>query len=423
MKKQHALPENHGNLPLQVTHKHGLRCGEMIWVGGQVDLTPNGEVLNGGDLGAQTTNVMANFSAVLKEFNCGLDDLVYLNAFYVIDDSIDDSIAENRFLEMIAAALPAATCTAITPVPVSYLAYDGMLVEIEGIAMRGVNGEKLSRTYAPDTAPGIRPDKFCSAVRCGKMIYVSAQSGINSKGEIQGKSSIVQQSKYLSHNILAALHHFGADFNDVVKTNRWYCGGDEIDDFEPAALQFAANFTEPGPAATGIPLPRHANPDELIRIAVIAMLGENGERLPRKHVWPESLWDWHVHLPYKHGLKCENMIFLGGQVSLNKKGEAIDPGNLTAQTHTAMAHIKTILNELGANYEDVCKVMTVYKGDCGADALNDNLTIRSSCFEYPGPATTGVPLPVLSYEGMCIEIDIYAMCESDSIMVDLKSLT
>ena len=78
-----------------------------------------------------------------------------------------------------------------------------------------------------------------------------------------------------------------------------------------------------------------------------------------------------------------------------------------------MAHIRTILNELGADFEDVCKVMAIYAGDCGAEALNENLPVRSSYFNEPGPATTGVPLPVLAYEGMSIEIDIYAMVEAD----------
>ena len=41
------------------------------------------------------------------------------------------------------------------------------------------------------------------------------------------------------------------------------------------------------------------------------------------------------------------------------------------------------------------------------------LPIRSSYFDDPGPATTGVPLPVLAYENMCVEIDIYAMAEPD----------
>jgi hypothetical protein len=41
------------------------------------------------------------------------------------------------------------------------------------------------------------------------------------------------------------------------------------------------------------------------------------------------------------------------------------------------------------------------------------LPIRASYFDEPGPATTGVPLPILAYENMNIEIDIYAMAEAD----------
>ena len=120
-----------------------------------------------------------------------------------------------------------------------------------------------------------------------------------------------------------------------------------------------------------------------------------------------------MHLPYKHGLKCGEMIFLGGQVSLDKRGVAVHPGDLSAQTHQAMAHIKTVLEALGAGFDDVCKVTTLYSGDCGADALHANLPIRSSYFTDPGPATTGIPLPQLAYDQMMIEIEIFAMTEPD----------
>jgi enamine deaminase RidA (YjgF/YER057c/UK114 family) len=90
------------------------------------------------------------------------------------------------------------------------------------------------------------------------------------------------------------------------------------------------------------------------------------------------------------------------------------PGKLGQQTRQAMLYVGTILHELGADYNDVCKVTTVYKGDCGHDELHENLSIRSSFFEEPGPATTGVPLPALGYPEMVIEIDIFAMTEPDT---------
>ena len=35
MKRRHVWPEGHWAWPIQVSHKHGLRSGQMIWIGGQ----------------------------------------------------------------------------------------------------------------------------------------------------------------------------------------------------------------------------------------------------------------------------------------------------------------------------------------------------------------------------------------------------
>ena len=405
MDKRHVWPEGHWNWPIKVNHKHGVRCGEMIWVGGQVDLTPEGEVRNPGELATQTANVMANFARVLAELDCDLEDLVTLLCFYVNDGSVDEA----KFLAMVAQGLPAGALTTVNAVPVPYLAYEDMLVEIEGYAMRRESGERTARIHAPSPGESPLPEKFCQGVRSGKMIFVSAQYPIDADGNVVHPGDIVAQTKQVMSQVGSALEHFGASFDDVVKVNRWYAGNVGVEDFEPSALACAGHFKEPGPAATGIPIPRHANSDVMIKISVVAMLGEDGSYLPRTHVWPESLWDWHIHLPYKHGLKCEEMIFTGGQVSIDKSGKAVHPDDLSAQTHQAMVHIGTILKELGADYDDACKIIAIYQGDCGPEALNANLPIRSSYFEAPGPATTGIPVPALAYDAMVIEIDAFAM--------------
>ena len=405
MEKHHTWPEGHWNWPIDVTHKHGVRCGDMLWVGGQVDLTPEGAVCNPGDLATQTRNVMAHFARVLAGLDCDLEDLVVLHCFYVNDGTVDEA----EFLAAVGGCLPPGARPAVTAVPAPYLAYEGLQVEIEGYAMRRESGGRIPRAFAEARSASPLPAPFCQGVRAGKMIFVSAQSPIDAQGRVLHPGDIVAQTRQVMRQIGDVLAGFGADFADVVKLNRWYAGGVGIASFEPAALACAEHFSEPGPAATGIPVPRHANDDVKIRISVVAMLGEDGRRLPRRHAWPDSLWDWHVHLPYKHGLKCEEMIFTGGQVSLDKRGRAVHPHDLSAQTHQAMVHIGSILRELGADYEDVCKVIAIYAGGCGAPALHANLPIRSSYFADPGPATTGVPMPVLAYDAMMVEIDVFAM--------------
>jgi enamine deaminase RidA (YjgF/YER057c/UK114 family) len=381
----------------------------MIWVGGQVDLTPAGVVCNPSERPLQTRNAMAHFSSALHALECDLEDLVFLLCFYVNDGSVD----EGAFLEEVASCLPDGAVPAINAVPVPYLAYPGMMVEIEGYAMRREDGGRIEKTVASHQSLCPLPTPFSQAVRSGKMIFVSGQYPRLAEGTVYHQGDSVAQTRRIMEHVTALLGQFGASCRDVVKLNRWYAGNVGIKDFEPAALACAGFFDEPGPAATGIPLPRHADPDVAIKISVVAMLGEDGTHLSRRHVWPESLWDWHIHLPYKHGLACEEMIFLGGQVSLDKKGRALYPNDLPAQTHQAMQHIGTILNELGADYDDVCKITTVYQGDCGSETLHGNLSIRAGYFRDPGPATTGIPLPALAYESMVIEIDTFAMKKPD----------
>ncbi len=409
MEKRHCWPDGHWNWPITVTHKHGVRCGEIIWFGGQVDLDPKGNVLNPNELDTQTANVMQSIGTVLEGLDCDLQDLVHLLCFYVNDGTVD----ETSFLEMVAAALPGGTETTVTAVSVPALAYEGMIVEIEGIAMHRANGDRMSRTTASHEHPGLLPAKFCEALRCGKMIFVSGQSPLDTEGGIASPGDIVAQTKVEMAQIGNLLGQLGAGFGDVVKSNRWYSGTAGVEDFEPAALACAAHYPEPGPAATGIPLPRHANDDVKVKLSCVAMLAEDGSSLPKRHVWPDGLWDWTIHLPYKHGVKCADMIFLGGQVSLNTQGEAVNPGEIFPQTHQAMKHIGTILGALGADYSDVCKICTFYHGNCGADELHANFPIRSSYFTDPGPATTGIPMPELAYQDMMIEIEAFAIVEPD----------
>ncbi len=407
MQKRYSWPDNHWNWPIQINHKHGVRCGSMIWVGGQVDLNTRGEVRNPGNLSRQIVNAMTYFGRVLEDLDSGFSDLVTLLCFYVNDGTVD----ELKFLNEVAECLPENCRTTVTAVPVPYLAYAGMMVEIEGYAMRRENGENTMRTHTGSEQSDYLPLPFVAGLRSDKMIFVSGQYPVDAQNEVTSAGDIVAQTRLVATRISRVLKQFGAKFDDIVKINRWYVGGTGTEDFEAAALAFAQNFSEPGPAATGVPIPRHADPKVLIKIAAIAMLGEDGAPLPRTHSWPASLWNWHVHLPYQHGVKCEEMIFLGGQVSLDQKGRAVHPDDLGAQTHQAMQHIGSLLNDLGADYDDVCKIMTVYQGDCGANDLNNNLPIRSSYFASQGPASTGVPLPGLAYESMVIEIDAYAMID------------
>lgn len=408
MKKQHASPAGHWTWGAHSPHSHAVRCGEVIWVSGQMALAANGQPA-GGDAIAQLSGAVASLAKVLGEFGCGLDHVAKITCYHVNDGTRD----EDALLAALGRLLPQGVRPAVTAVPVAYLAFPGAEVMIEAYAMADAQGNALPRTVHDDAALSPLPHPFAAAVRCGKMIFVSGQSPVSPSGAVLHAGDIVEQTHAVMARVKMALAGFAAGFGDVVKINRWYVGQGRTEDFEPAALACASNFSEPGPAATGIPLPRHARDGQLIRIEVVAMLGEDGRHLPRRQVWPDTLWDWTVDIPYWHGLKCHDMIFLGGQVSLDTRGIAVNPFDMRAQTAQAMVHIGSILRELDAGYDDICKLTTFYAGPPGRDALAENQRIRAAFFPEPGPATTDVALPVLAYPGMIIEIDAFAMAEPD----------
>ncbi len=405
--RRYTWPDGHWDWPIHVTHKHGVRCGEMIFFGGQVDLDSAGNVRNPGDLTAQTRAAMAYIRVILAELDADMDDLVKLICFYVHEHDED----RDRLLAEVAAALGEGPGPVISLVPLPALAYEDMVVEIEGVAMRGTDGARPARTASSAGIPTLLPAPFSHALRCGHMLFVGGQTALDADGGVAEAGGLVAQSRLVAERIGVLLGDLGAGYSDVVKVNRYYVAGGTAAEWEGSALAVASYFAEPGPAATGIPIPALFRDGLMISVEVTALLGEDGSLLPRQHAWPAGHWDWPVHLPYKHGVKCGNMIYVGGQVSIDSHGVVIDPGDLVTQTRTSMANIAKVLGEFGLGLDDVVKVTAFYAGNASAEVLHDNLSIRSSSFTEPGPATTGIPLPCLAYEKMEIEIEVVAMTD------------
>ena len=404
LKRDHHWPEGHWDWLIHWAFKHGIRCGDMIYVGGPVDKDGQGLCLHLYDEKTQTKVVMNHIKPVLKGFNAGHKEVVKLVAFYVNDGSVN----EQDYLAEIASHLPAGARPAITLIPLPWLAYPGMMVEIEAVAMLGQDGKHLPRSYAEPKNHQALPKAFAQAVRCNKMIHVSAQTPHDAQGNVLHPGDIVRQSEMVMEKLAAVLKEYGATLDDAVKFNIYYEGQGTEADWRKAAEVRARYFKEPGPVATGLPVPLMPK-GETIRMEIVAMLGEDGKHLPREHVWPDGHWDWTIHLPYKHGLKCGDMVFVGGQVAMSPKGQVLHPGELIPQTHITMDNIAKVLGGFGLTLDDVVKNNAFYKGSAGPDTIVANQRVRSARFKEPGPASTGVPLKFLAYEGMETEIEVIAM--------------
>ena len=81
------------------------------------------------------------------------------------------------------------------------------------------------------------------------------------------------------------------------------------------------------------------------------------------------------------------------------------------QSKMCMDYVGRVLSHYGLNFKDVVKMNAYYKGKDGPDELHGNVNVRSTYFKKPGPASTGVPVPHLAYDGMTVEFEAIAMTD------------
>lgn len=376
--RSHAWPEGHWDWLIHLSHKHGLKCGPLIFVGGQVDKDSQGKMLNLYDLDAQTDRVMDHIETVLGEFGAGLGDLVKLVAFVVNDGSLEEA----AFLRKLAARLPSTVPgPAITLVPLPWLAYPGMMVEIEAVAMTGEDGPKA---VTGSTAG------FSDAIQVDEMIFTSAQSG---------------NADRIAAELTRALAKLGAGLKDAVRLNLYYPSSGEAVDWQLAVEALAAVFSAPGPVITALPLasmPAGAG----LRADVIAMRGRDGAALERRVLAPSGRL---AGSPFSLALACGEMLFVGAEEARDQSGQVLDPGAMAAQTTRTMDNLETRLQALGLAIDDCVKVNAFYKGEAGPETIVENQRIRSARFAEPGPTSTGVPLKSLGGPEVMISVDAIAM--------------
>jgi enamine deaminase RidA (YjgF/YER057c/UK114 family) len=139
--RRHGWPEGHWDWPIHLPWKHACRTGDLVTVGGQVSLRGRGEVVDPGDLGRQTATALRNIERALATVDARMSDVTLVTAFYEGSPSgLETILAQTRtaFGER---------PPPIVPVPLPFLAYAEMVVEIEVVAV--VRGPHLVLAALP----------------------------------------------------------------------------------------------------------------------------------------------------------------------------------------------------------------------------------------------------------------------------------
>jgi enamine deaminase RidA (YjgF/YER057c/UK114 family) len=408
--RSYSWPEGHWDWYQHLAFKHGVRVGEMAFVGGQVDKSSAGDPLHAYDLASQTAVVVRHIDTVLREFGSGLRDVVKLVAFYATDGRVDEAafLADIGRHVLANGGVPDGAGPAITLVPLPCLALPGMMVEIEAIAMLGMHGERSARTTAnPPELPPL-PAPFSHGVRCRDHVWTSAQKSQSPDGSMQYPHDLAAQTAVAMEHLRRVLAACGAELDDTVALHTWYGGDGTRATWEPAARKRAEYFSAPGPTMSTLPTPCLPH-GELTRVDAWAMRGADGRRPARTYAKMHDAWQWPEALPRVAGLQCGELVFVGQQVALDPTGRPAAPGNLMAQTRQVMEATRAVLACFGLGLDDMVKQNSFYQGRADPETIVSNQRYRSSFYSEPAGASTGVPLPFLPLEGLLVAVETVAM--------------
>ena len=149
--------------------------------------TTRANQLNPGDLQTQAVAAWQNVGEVLESAGAVLSDLVKLSVYYRSDGSVD----ETDLLDDLAACLKGreGPGPVVTLIPLGELSFDGMEIEIDGIAMRDPNGLRLARDAAWDPQCPRLPPPFSHALRCGEMLFTSGITRSMEPGHLRSQET------------------------------------------------------------------------------------------------------------------------------------------------------------------------------------------------------------------------------------------
>ena len=396
--RAYSWPEGHWDWYRHLAFKHGVRSGQFVHVGGQVDKTSRGEPLHRDDLPAQIGVVVRHIDTVLRGFGATLADTVKLTAFYAAGDGVDEA----WFVAAVADACKANGVTAersgpvLVPVPLPWLALPGMRVEIEAVAVLGDDGESLGREPASPDGVADLPAPLNHALRCDGHVFVGGQNAAGGDPE----------SGALAHGRLAdALGKLGATPADLVRLAAWYAGG------VPAALRaadFARHVAPLECAYVELSAPRLA-PEHMVRVDGWAVCAEAGSMCERSVLRLDPPWRRPGRAAHVDGVRCGDIVFLSSQLPLDGDGGLVHRDDLNAQTRLCIERTRRLLAMAGLGLDHMVKQTSYFLGHADPKDIVANQTLRSSLYREPAGASTGVPLADFGVTGVLAAIDTIAM--------------
>jgi reactive intermediate/imine deaminase len=234
----------------------------------------------------------------------------------------------------------------------------GVLLILVAGALAAARAERSSdRTPAQGRFPADVP--FSTSVQAGDFIYLAGTLATGADGTLVG-GDIRVQTKQVLDNLAAIVAGAGSDMSRVASVTVYL---KRVTDFAAMNEVYRTYWPVDPPARTTV-VANLVMPEALVEISMIAIRRGAERQIIHPTGWAESA------NPYSYGVKSGNTLFLAGLISRSSKDNLPIPGNMTAQTKTALDNAGAILKAAGMTFSDVVSSRVYITDTAGFEDMN-----------------------------------------------------
>jgi enamine deaminase RidA (YjgF/YER057c/UK114 family) len=244
------------------------------------------------------------------------------------------------------------------------------------------------------------------AIRAGNLIFVGGLMAIDDSGNVAGED-VAAQARSIFERLRAVLAEAGASLADVVKHNVYFtCQNNQaaaagfLDELDAVRTKY---FTAPGPTTTEIRCGLDKQ-GALLMVDAWAVVGGKRELLD-----PPGHWRWGKSLPFVQGWKVGDMLFIGGQRSLDANGKVLGLGDIEIQTDEAFRNLDTMLRAGGGDRNSLMRQNTYFRffgeGREVTDYWEKMTNVRRRYMSVPSAAGAGLRIEGMGNADELIQVE------------------
>jgi len=197
-----------------------------------------------------------------------------------------------------------------------------------------------------------------TVIRRGNFVFVGGIVAREPDGAIAA-ADVRLQTRLVFETLRETLASVGASMSDVVKHTIYFACEAE----QPAIDAFLADvdavrtgyFAAPGPTRTELRCGLDTE-GALLMLDCWVVLGGK-----REVIAPPDHWGWGKETPFVHGWKVDDMLFIGGQRSLDAGGRVLGVGDIEIQTEESFRNLDTMLRAGGGDRHSLMRQNTYFR--------------------------------------------------------------